>query len=152
MAKEETKAVDVTKLSLENIEESINNGSTVTEEVAKEAAQKIADQRKEKLTERLITETLKSEYTRKSIYLSMKKTDKEKETKLNYLKKFSEKDDKLRNGGITIEDYAKECAALKKECNKLLSEISTWYEEKQEALYNQYPEARYSWRYESYLV
>ena len=106
MAKEEeVKVADITKVSAENIEEVINNGSTVTEDVAKAAAEKIAKQRKEELTERHIDVTLKSEYTRLATYLSMKKTDKEKEVKLNYLKKFSEKDDKLRNGGITIEDY-----------------------------------------------
>ena len=75
MAKEEVKVADITKVSAENIEEVINNGSTVTEDVAKAAAEKIAKQRKEELTERHIDVTLKSEYTRLATYLSMKKTD-----------------------------------------------------------------------------
>ena len=54
MAKEEVKVADITKVSAENIEEVINNGSTVTEDVAKAAAEKIAKQRKEELTERHI--------------------------------------------------------------------------------------------------
>lgn len=92
MAKEEEKkAVDIKDISAENIEAVINSGSTLNEETAKAAAEKIAKQRKEELTERLIDVTLRSEYTRKSSYLSMKKTDKERNIKVNYLKKFSEK-------------------------------------------------------------
>ena len=37
MTKEEVKVADITKVSAENIEEVINNGSTVTEDVAKAA-------------------------------------------------------------------------------------------------------------------
>ena len=76
MAGKETTVADVTKISTENIEEVINSGSTVTEEAAKEAAEQIAKKRKEELTERLVETTLRSEYTRKSTYLSMKKSDK----------------------------------------------------------------------------
>ena len=152
MAKEEVKVADITKVSAENIEEVINNGSTVTEDVAKAAAEKIAKQRKEELTERHIDVTLKSEYTRLATYLSMKKTDKEKEVKLNYLKKFSEKDDKLRNGGITIEDYLKDCKELYKEANNLLREVDKWYQEQQNKLLNQYPKARYDWRWDGQLL
>lgn len=149
MAGKETTVADVTKISVENIEEVINTGSTVTEEAAKEVAEKIAEKRKEELTERLVETTLRSEYTRKSTYLSMKKTDKEREIKLNYLKKFSEKDDKLRNGGITIEDYEKDCQELYKEANKLIREVGQWYDEQLKKLYNQYPSARYDWKYSS---
>ena len=152
MTKEEAKVADITKVSAENIEEVINNGSTVTEDIAKAAAEKIAKQRKEELTERHIDVTLKSEYTRLATYLSMKKTDKEKEVKLNYLKKFSEKDDKLRNGGITIEDYLKDCKELYKEANNLLREVDKWYQEQQNKLLNQYPKARYDWRWDGQLL
>lgn len=102
--------------------------------------------------ERHIDVTLKSEYTRLATYLSMKKTDKEKEVKLNYLKKFSEKDDKLRNGGITIEDYLKDCKELYKEANNLLREVDKWYQEQQNKLLNQYPKARYDWRWDGQLL
>lgn len=152
MAKEEKKSIDIVNVSMENIEEVINNGATVTQETAEAAAKKIAEKRKEEMTERLITATLKSEYTRKASYLSMKKTDKELSIKKNYLVKFSEKDDKLRNGGITIEDYGKECAELHKEANNLIREVGKWYEAQLEKLYNQYPEARYSWRYDSFML
>lgn len=142
----------VTEVTTENIEEIINNGSVVTKEVAEEAAKKIAEKRKEQLTERLIEATQKSEYTRKSIYLSMKKTDKESNIKLNYLKKFSEQDDKLRNGGISLEDYEKECSKLKKEANDLIREVSRWYDDQRDKLYNQYPESRYGWGYNNYML
>ena len=153
MAKEEEKkAVDIKDISAENIEAVINSGSTLNEETAKAAAEKIAKQRKEELTERLIDVTLRSEYTRKSSYLSMKKTDKERNIKVNYLKKFSEKDDKLRTGGISIEDYEKECAELYKETNNLIREVGRWYDDQHEKLYNQYPKARYDWRWEHKIL
>ena len=147
MAEKDKKAT----VSVDNIEEVINNGATVTEDAAKAAAEEIAKQRKEKLTERLIQTTLRSEYTRKATYLSMKKTDKQKEVKLNYLKKFSEKDDELRNGKIAIDDYDKACAELYKEANKLLREVDNWYDECKEKLYNQYPSARYDWKWDNKL-
>lgn len=149
MAEKEKKNVEI---STENIEEIINNGAVVTKEIAEEAAKKIAEKRKEKLTERLVIETQKSEYTRKAIYLSMKKTDKESTIKLNYLKKFSEQDDKLRNGGTSLEDYEKDCLKLKKEANDLIREVSRWYEDQTEKLFNQYPDARYGWNYGSYML
>lgn len=148
MAEKETKVADVTKISVENIEEVINSGSTATEDAAKEAAEQIAKKRKEELTQRLINVTLRSEYTRKATYLSMKKTEKEKNIKTNYLKLFSEKDDKLRNGGITIEDYEKDCKELYKEANNQIREVGKWYNEQQEKLFNQYPQARWDWKYE----
>lgn len=149
MAKEEEKkAVDIKDISAENIEAVINSGSTLNEETAKAAAEAIAKQRKEELTERLIDVTLRSEYTRKSSYLSMKKTDKERNIKVNYLKKFSEKDDKLRNGGISIEDYEKECTELYKETNNLIREVGRWYDEQRDKLLNQYPKARYDWKWD----
>ena len=105
---EKDKKVDVLNINEENIEEVINNGAEVTKEIAEASAKKIAEKRKEEMTDRLVTATLKSEYTRKSSYLSMKKTKKEMEIKKNYLKKFSEKDEKLRYGGISLEDYVME--------------------------------------------
>lgn len=149
MTKDEKK-VEVLSINEENIEEVINNSAEVTKETAEAAAKKIAEKRKEEMTERLVTATLKSEYTRKSSYLSMKKTKKEMEIKKNYLKKFSEKDDKLRNGGISIEDYEKECRQIYKDANDLIREVGKWYDDQLNKLMNQYPEARYSWRYGSF--
>lgn len=144
MAKEKEEKKE---LSMDNIEEVINNGSTVTAEAAEAAAKQIAEQRKEKLTQRLIDVTLKSEYNRKAIYLSMKKTKKESEIKLNYLKKFSEKDEELRSGKISIEDYEKDCKTLKSDANKLLREVDNWYDEQREKLFNQYPSSRFNYAY-----
>lgn len=81
MAEEKDKKVDLLNINEENIEEVINSGAEVTKEIAEASAKKIAEKRKEEMTERLVNATLKSEYTRKSSYLSMKKTKKEMETK-----------------------------------------------------------------------
>lgn len=149
---EKDKKVDVLNINEENIEEVINNGAEVTKEIAEASAKKIAERRKEEMTERLVTATLKSEYTRKYSYLSMKKTKKTMEIQRNYLKKFSEKDEKLRNGGITLEDYEKDCKQIHKDANDLIREVGKWYDEQLNKLYNQYPEARYSWRYETFVL
>jgi polyribonucleotide nucleotidyltransferase len=153
MAEEkDKKVVDLLNINEENIEEVINSGAEVTKEIAEASAKKIAEKRKEEMTERLVNATLKSEYTRKSSYLSMKKTKKEMEIKKNYLKKFSEKDDKLRNGGISLEDYEKECKQIYKDANNLIREVGEWYDSQLDKLLNQYPEARYSWRYDSFKL
>ena len=46
----------------ENIQDVIANSSKVTEEIAEEAAKKIAERRKEKLTRDLVNVVQKSEY------------------------------------------------------------------------------------------
>lgn len=140
------------EVSTENIEEVINNGATINKEIAEESAKKIAEQRKEKLTQRHVEVTLRNEYTLKATYLSMKKTDKEKEIKLNHLKKITELSKKLTNGEVSLDDFDKESKEILKKARELMRGVDTWYNENLEKLYNQYPEARYSWRYESYQL
>ena len=76
MAKEEKKVQNEQGINVDNIEETIRNGAVITEDVAKAAAEKIAKQRQEELTEKLIDVTIRTEYTRKRVLLSMKKTKK----------------------------------------------------------------------------
>lgn len=149
MTENNKKSVDI---STENIEEVINNGGTINKEIAEESAKKIAEQRKEKLTQRHIEVTLRNEYTLKATHLSMKKTDKEKEIKLNHLKKITELSKKLTNGEVSLDDFDKENKEILKKARELMRGVNTWYDENLEKLYNQYPEARYSWRYESYQL
>lgn len=149
MAENNKKSVEI---STENIEEVINNGATINKEIAEESAKKIAEQRKEKLTQRHIEVTLRNEYTLKVTHLSMKKTDKEKEIKLNHLKKITELSKKLTSGEVSLDDFDKENKEILKKARELMRGVNTWYDENLEKLYNQYPEARYSWRYESYQL
>lgn len=150
MAKEEKK--ETVEITVGNIEEVIKSGATVTEEMAKEAAEKIAKQRKEELTERLISGMQKSDYTRKRIYLAMKKTDKEKDIRTNYLKKFSEIDDDLKNGKISIDEWEKKVQEEKNTATKLLRELDNSIDEQRKALDNQYRDARWSWNYDNFVI
>ena len=53
----------------DDIQESISNANKVTDDVVKKAAEKIAERRKEKLTNELIDVVQKCEYTEKSAAL-----------------------------------------------------------------------------------
>lgn len=150
MAKEEKK--ETVEITVGNIEEVIKSGATVTEEMAKEAAEKIAKQRKEELTERLISGMQKSDYTRKRIYLAMKKTDREKDIRTNYLKKFSEIDDNLKNGKISIDEWEKKVQEEKNTAIKLLRELDNDIDEQRKALDNQYRDTRWSWNYGNLVI
>ena len=89
MAKEEKKVQNEQNVNVDNIEETIRNGAVITEDVAKAAAEKIAKQRQEELTEKLIDVTIRTEYTRKRVLLSMKKTKKESEFFTSSINNFS---------------------------------------------------------------
>ena len=153
MAKEEKKVQNEQNINVDNIEETIRNGAVITEDVAKAAAEKIAKQRQEELTEKLIDVTIRTEYTRKRVLLSMKKTKKESEIKLNYLKKFSELHDKLKSGdkSLSIDEFEKKINEERQTAGKLLRENETWYDEQLNALSKQYPTC-WSWRMNSMLI
>lgn len=151
MAKE--KEVKVEGLTVDNVEDAIKNGAVITEEVAKAAAEKIAKQRQEELTEKLVNITMKSEYTHKRILISAKKTRKEGEIKMNYLKKYTELHDKLKSGdkSMSIDEFEKKIREEKNQATKLLREVETWYQEQRDALDNQYPQC-WSWRFNENLI
>lgn len=151
MAKEETKKQE---LSTENIEEIIKNGAVITPEIAEAAAKKVADLRQEKLTQELISIVNKADYTHKRMVLSMKKTKKESNTKIEYLKKYTELVEKLKSGdkSLSTVEFQKQAKEARDLCAKTLRENDKWYEETCDALDEQYPEARYSWRYDDMIV
>ena len=140
MAKEET----IKEVTLENVEESIREGRTVTPEIAKEAAERIAKKRKEDLTEELISITTRGEYLQKHAYLSMKKTDKDAKAKREYLKKYTDLYKKLCDGGISVEEFKKQSQEEKKTCSKIIRENDNWFSEQLRALNELYPN---SWLY-----
>lgn len=151
MAKE--KEVKVEGLNVDNVEESIKNGAVITEDIAKAAAEKIAKKRQEELTEKLVNITIKSEYTHKRILLSAKKTKKEADVKMNYLKKYTELHDKLKSGdkSMSVDEFEKKITEEKNTATKLLREIETWYQEQRDALDNQYPQC-WSWRFSDNII
>lgn len=146
MATKEEKQVKSTELTVDNIEECIRDGAVVNADIAKAAAEKIAKQRNEELTEKLIDTTIRIEYTRKRMLLTVKKSKKLTECKLNYLKKITDLHEKLKTGdkSISVDEFDKKIEEEIQTANKLIREIENWYDEQLTALNNQYPNC-WSW-------
>ena len=154
MAKETQEEKKVVETTIDNIEEVIKNGAVVTENIAKAAAEKIAKKREEELTAKLIDATIKAEYTQKSMLLSMKKTKKEAEIKLNYLKKLTALNDKLRSGdkSLSLDEYEKQIKEEVATARKLIRENEQIFEEHRSNLDNQYPGTSWSWRMTGLII
>lgn len=149
-----TKEQAKTDLSVENIEDVIKNGAVVTSEIAEAAAKKVAEARKEQLTQELITIVNKADYTQKRMVLSMKKTKKESNIKIEYLKKYTDLVSKLKSGDASMStaEFQKQAKEARDVASKALRENDKWYDETCNALDEQYPEARYNWRYDDMIV
>ncbi|MGM9531519.1 hypothetical protein [Intestinibacter sp.] len=153
MAKDKQEEKKVVETTVDNIEEVIKNGSVVTEDIAKAAAEKIAKKREEELTAKLIDATIQAEYTQKRMLLSMKKTKKEAEIKLNYLKKITELNNKLKSGdkSLSIDEYNKQTEEEAATARKLIRENEQTYEDHRSSLENQYP-GNWSWRMNRLII
>ena len=127
-----------------DIKSEIRDGRTVTAEIAQAAAQKIADDRKEKLTEEMVRSITNSEYLRKKKLLNLQKSrDLETVTK-EALKKTSKLDDDLQKGNHTPESYKAEKDSISKEENDETRKIDKEYYELYNQLDSQYP-SMYRW-------
>lgn len=127
-----------------DIKSEIRDGRTVTAEIAQAAAQKIADDRKEKLTEEMVRSITNSEYLRKKKLLNLQKSrDLETVTK-EALKKTSKLDDDLQKGNHTPESYQAERDSISKEENDETRKIDKEYYELYNQLDSQYP-SMYRW-------
>ena len=149
MAKEkEEKKVEVT---IDNIEEVINNGRVINEDIAKAAAEELAKQRNEKLTNETIEIYKQAEYTKLRTFLSAKKSKKVSDIKMNYLKKMTELHKELGSGKVSLDDFRKKLAEEYNTANKLIREVEVWASEKIDALDNQFPGC-WSWNLRRYLL
>lgn len=144
MAKEEKK---VSEITAENIEAVLKQDATVTKEIADEAAKKIAEKRKEELTNRLIDCVNKSAYIRKRTCINMRHANEIAKISVNYTKQITELDNKLNSGEISIDDFNKEIAEKKKTADKLIGESDTKKKEQIDALIEQYPNASWEWNW-----
>ena len=79
-----------------DIKDEVRNGRLVTKEVAEAAAQKIADERKEKLTEEMVRSITNSEYSRKRQLLNLQKARETEKVVKDKLVKLSSLDDDLK--------------------------------------------------------
>lgn len=139
MSKEkETKVADV---SVENIDEVINNGSTITKEIADAAAEELAKRRKEQKTRELTDIIQQADYTQKRMFLNAKKAKKIGDIKMNYLKKYTELHNRLKSGDATlsIPDFRKQVEEEKKTADKLIRDVEKWFDDHCSTLSDQYP-------------
>lgn len=130
----------------ENIQDVIANSSKVTEEIAEEAAKKIAERRKEKLTKDLVAVVQKSEYTVSSAVLQVRRSNRTNQRIKQYLKDLAALKEDVVNGKKPVSAWEEEACNLKKQYDKDLIETGKDIDKSQRELDNLFPDS-WNWRY-----
>lgn len=130
----------------ENIQDVIANSSKVTEEIAEEAAKKIAEQRKEKLTRDLVNVVQKSEYTVSSAVLQVRRSNRTNQRIKQYLKDLAALKEDVVNGKKPVSAWEEEARNLKKQYDKDLIEIGKDIDKSLSELNELFPDS-WNWRY-----
>lgn len=130
----------------ENIQDVIANSSKVTEEIAEEAAKKIAERRKEKLTRDLVNVVQKSEYTVSSAVLQVRRSNRTNQRIKQYLKDLATLKEDVVNGKKPVSAWDEEARNLKKQYDKDLIEAGKDIDKSQRELDDLFPDS-WSWRY-----
>jgi hypothetical protein len=130
----------------ENIQDVIANSSKVTEEIAEEAAKKIAERRKEKLTKDLVAVVQKSEYTVSSAVLQVRRSNRTNQRIKQYLKDLAALKEDVVNGKKPVSAWEEEAHNLKKQYDKDLIETGKDIDKSQRELDNLFPDS-WNWRY-----
>lgn len=130
----------------ENIQDVIANSSKVTEEIAEEAAKKIAERRKEKLTKDLVAVVQKSEYTVSSAVLQVRRSNRTNQRIKQYLKDLAALKEDVVNGKKPVSAWEEEARNLKKQYDKDLIETGKDIDKSQKELDNLFPDS-WNWRY-----
>lgn len=130
----------------ENIQDVIANSSKVTEEIAEEAAKKIAERRKEKLTKDLVAVVQKSEYTVSSAVLQVRRSNRTNQRIKQYLKDLAALKEDVVNGKKPVSAWEEEARNLKKQYDKDLIETGKDIDKSQRELDGLFPDS-WNWRY-----
>ena len=130
----------------ENIQDVIANSSKVTEEIAEEAAKKIAERRKEKLTRDLVAVVQKSEYTVSSAVLQVRRSNRTNQRIKQYLKDLAALKEDVVNGKKPVSAWEEEARNLKKQYDKDLIETGKDIDKSQKELDDLFPDS-WNWRY-----
>lgn len=130
----------------ENIQDVIANSSKVTEEIAEEAAKKIAERRKEKLTKDLVAVVQKSEYTVSSAVLQVRRSNRTNQRIKQYLKDLAALKEDVVNGKKPVSAWEEEARSLKKQYDKDLIETGKDIDKSQRELDDLFPDS-WNWRY-----
>lgn len=130
----------------ENIQDVIANSSKVTDEIAEAAAQKIAEKRKEKLTQDLIEVVQKCEFTVSSAVLQVRRSNRTNQRIKQYLKDLAALKEEIVSGKKAVSAWQDEALALKKQYDKDLIEIGNSIDKSLNDLQELFPNS-WSWRY-----
>ena len=130
----------------ENIQDVIATSSKVTEEIAEEAAKKIAERRKEKLTRDLVNVVQKSEYTVSSAVLQVRRSNRTNQRIKQYLKDLATLKEDVVNGKKPVSAWDEEARNLKKQYDKDLIEAGKDIDKSQRELDDLFPDS-WNWRY-----
>ena len=130
----------------ENIQDVIANSSKVTEEIAEEAAKRIAERRKEKLTRDLVNVVQKSEYTVSSAVLQVRRSNRTNQRIKQYLKDLAALKEDVVNGKKPVSAWEEEARNLKKQYDKDLIEIGKDIDKSLSELNELFPDS-WNWRY-----
>lgn len=128
----------------DDIQESISNANKVTDDVVKKAAEKIAERRKEKLTNELIDVVQKCEYTEKSAALQLRRINRVNQRMKTYMKDLHNLAEEVKSGKKPVTAWNDEAPALKKQFDKDLIEIDKNIDKSQNELDEIFPN---SWSY-----
>ena len=128
----------------ENVQELIKNANKVSDDIATEAAKRIAEKRKEKLTQELIEVVQKNEYTIMSTVLQVRRSNRINQRLKTYLKELSALANAIKDGSKSTQAWDKESRELKKQLDKDLIQIGDEIDESQKDLDEIFPN---SWSY-----
>lgn len=128
----------------DDIQESISNANKVTDDVVKKAAEKIAERRKEKLTNELIDVVQKCEYAEKSAALQLRRSNRVNQRMKTYMKDLHNLAEEVKSGKKPVTAWNDEAPALKKQFDKDLIEIDRGIDKSQNELDEIFPN---SWSY-----
>lgn len=128
----------------DDIQESISKANRVTDEVVKKAAEKIAERRKEKLTNELINVVQECEYTEKSAALQLRRSNRVNQRMKTYMKDLHNLAEEVKSGKKPVTAWNDEAPALKKQFDKDLIEIDKDIDKSQSELNEIFPN---SWSY-----
>lgn len=128
----------------DDIQEYISKANKVTDEVVKKAAEKIAERRKEKLTNELINVVQECEYTEKSAALQLRRSNRVNQRMKTYMKDLHNLAEEVKSGKKPVTAWNDEAPALKKQFDKDLIEIDKDIDKSQNELNEIFPN---SWSY-----
>lgn len=151
MAEENKLNIFDVKNESDDIQESISNANKVTDDVVKKAAEKIAERRKEKLTNELIDVVQKCEYIEKSAALQLRRSNRVNQRMKTYMKDLHNLAEEVKSGKKPVTAWNDEAPALKKQFDKDLIDIDKDIDKSQNELDEIFPNS-WSYRWNSLIL